>query len=490
MPARKRTAAEAIPSEITGSSRRRSHRISSSGKKSSYFEANDNDDDNDELGGGQPPRKTAKTQSRASLSGQKRNKKEVDELQDEDDEEAFEDAEEDGGFVEDKDESDDGSESEVIPPPTQKRGRGRPSKSQAGSAAITKKSAGKSRASDVGMGKPLGKPKSKAKPKKKAESEEPEADEYAEGEDDDDDDDDDEDRITFIPAIKLRDTDGVDYEDTRLHKNTLLFLKDLKANNKRSWLKAHDKEYRRSLKDWESFVTTLTEKIVEADETIPELPIKDVVFRIYRDIRFSKDPTPYKPHYSAAWSRTGRKGPYACYYVHAEPGRCMVGGGLWHPAADALARLRANIDERPHRIRRVLMNPTFRKTFLPNAKPNEKAVLSAFAKTRMNQENALKTKPKGFTPDHRDIELLKLRNYTIGTYIEDADLVAEDAQERVMGIISAMVEFVTYLNNVVMPDPGFDSDSDDADDGEEGQDEQQGEDEGTEEEKGESSDDL
>lgn len=57
---------------------------------------------------------------------------------------------------------------------------------------------------------------------------------------------------------------------------------------------ANDGEYRRSLKDWESFVETLTEKIVETDETIPELPLKDVIFRIYRDIRFSKDPTPYK----------------------------------------------------------------------------------------------------------------------------------------------------------------------------------------------------
>ncbi len=56
----------------------------------------------------------------------------------------------------------------------------------------------------------------------------------------------------------------------------------------------HDPEYRRSLKDWESFVETLTEKIIAADETIPELPLKDVIFRIYRDIRFSKDPTPYK----------------------------------------------------------------------------------------------------------------------------------------------------------------------------------------------------
>ncbi|KAI1208255.1 uncharacterized protein F4807DRAFT_432193 [Annulohypoxylon truncatum] len=258
----------------------------------------------------------------------------------------------------------------------------------------------------------------------------------------------------------MRDLDGIDYEDERLHKNTFLFLKDLKANNNRKWLKDNDKEYRRSLKDWESFVETLTEKIIDIDDTIPELPIKDVVFRIYRDIRFSKEKTPYKPHFSAAWSRTGRKGPYAGYYVHAEPGRCMIGGGVWHPDAESLARLRASVDERPHRIRRVLMNPAFRKTFLPNAKANEKSVIAAFV--AKNQEGALKTKPKGFNPEHRDIELLKLRNYTIGTQIDDADFTAEDAQDRIMRALSAMVEFISFLNSVVRPDPNVDSDSDEA----------------------------
>ncbi|KAH0294693.1 hypothetical protein KCU62_g12, partial [Aureobasidium sp. EXF-3399] len=86
----------------------------------------------------------------------------------------------------------------------------------------------------------------------------------------------------------------------------------------------YDADYRSSLKDWNSFVESLTEELTKIDDTVPELPLKDVVFRIYRDIRFSKDPTPYKPYFSAAWlvhhaSRTGRKGPYAAYYVQISP---------------------------------------------------------------------------------------------------------------------------------------------------------------------------
>ncbi|KAK3682424.1 hypothetical protein B0T22DRAFT_283140 [Podospora appendiculata] len=304
--------------------------------------------------------------------------------------------------------------------------------------------------------------------------------------DDDDDDDIDEDappKVTFIPHVKLRDTGGIDYADDRLHHNTLEFLKDLKANNQRKWLKSNDEEFRRSLKDWESWVTTMTDKIIEADETIPELPFKDVNFRIYRDIRFSKDPTPYKPHYGAAWSRTGRKGPYACYYIHAEPGKCMVGGGLWHPDGEAVQKLRASIDERPRRWRRVLMDPAFRRTFLSGgaARPatakgkkkgkgkaaqddedeDEKAVLKAFAAT--NAENALKTKPKGFPAEHRDIELLKLRNFTVMKKLPDSAFTSERGQDEMADIIRAMVGFVTHLNRIVMPDPGDDDESDEDD---------------------------
>ncbi|KAG9616437.1 hypothetical protein KCU69_g23683, partial [Aureobasidium melanogenum] len=92
----------------------------------------------------------------------------------------------------------------------------------------------------------------------------------------------------------------------------------------------YDADYRSSLKDWNSFVESLTEELTKIDDTIPELPLKDVVnldeqvFRIYRDIRFSKDPTPYKPYFSAAWSRTGRKGPYAAYYVQISPNDSFV----------------------------------------------------------------------------------------------------------------------------------------------------------------------
>ncbi|KAI1429851.1 hypothetical protein F5Y12DRAFT_725828 [Xylaria sp. FL1777] len=455
MPPKKRNLTE-VETPQSGS-RRRSIRISSSGKRSSYFE-----DDVDDSGGDEPPRKATKTAPNASRS---KRRSQID-VSDDEDQYEDDDVDEEVG---DSDAFDEEDESATPPPQPKssaaKRGRGRPPRnstvqSQKGKPqARTLNSAVKSDSDAKKRGRPANGPASPSAKRGGHVARGGDGDEEEAEVDDDDDDDDDEPQVTFVPLPKLRDTGDVEYEATKVHPNTLLFLGDLKANNKRSWLKMHDQEYRRSLKDWQSFVETLTEKIIEADETIPELPIKDVIFRIYRDIRFSKDQTPYKAHYSAAWSRTGRKGPYACYYVHVEPGYCLVGGGLWHPEAQALARLRASVDERPHRIRRVLTDPEFVRIFLPNAVgKKEDKVLKAFADG--NQENALKTKPKGFNPDHRDIHLLKLRNYTIGRRIPEEELHSNNAQEKVMQVIRAMVPFITFLNSVVMPDPGVDSDSD------------------------------
>ncbi|KAK3945666.1 hypothetical protein QBC46DRAFT_302875 [Diplogelasinospora grovesii] len=333
------------------------------------------------------------------------------------------------------------------------------------------------------------KPKSKGRtPKKDADDDDDDDDDVYEDEPNNNPDGDDEEdsfdesappKVTFIPLPKLRGTGGVEYSDDTLHPNTLAFLADLKANNVRSWLKSNDNEFRRSLKDWESWVTTFTDKMMECDPTIPELPFKDVNFRIYRDIRFSNDPTPYKPHYSAAWSRTGRKGPYACYYVHVEPGgNSLVGGGLWHPDGPALQRIRADIDQRPDRLRDILFGDSeLRKTFFPgsirgskgggskgcfNAGSEKKVLWDSFC-GGMNAENALKKAPKGYPANHPNIELLKLRNFTLSKRVDDSVFTDTNGQERVKEIVRAMVPFITYLNRIVMPDPGDDDDDDDED---------------------------
>ncbi|KAL3433962.1 hypothetical protein BDV09DRAFT_186289 [Aspergillus tetrazonus] len=244
-------------------------------------------------------------------------------------------------------------------------------------------------------------------------------------------------RTTIIPYEKLRPLDGIEYSSTRVHRNTLLYLIDLRANNNRDWFKGHEKEFRRARKDWASFVETLTPKIIAFDATVPELPPSDIVFRIYRDIRFSKDQRPYKSHFSAAFSRTGRRRPYACYYIHLDPGSSYVGGGLWAPEPPTIQLLRQSIDERSEEWRQVLSSEPFRSIFLPTTQNGAEAAVRAFADA--NQEGALKTKPKG-------------RNYHVSKPVDDEIFTAEDGQERIVDLISTLEPFVTFLNAIIMSD--------------------------------------
>ncbi|EER36782.1 conserved hypothetical protein [Histoplasma capsulatum H143] len=293
------------------------------------------------------------------------------------------------------------------------------------------------------------------------------------------------------------------YEDHTIHPNTMLFLKDLKANNQREWLKMHDADFRTSKRDWDTFVESLTEKIIEKDSTIPELPAKDLVFRIYRDIRFSNDPTPYKPHFSAAW--------YAFYELTAfnrtdlNDGAVsqraeLISSGLWHPEAEKLALLRRDIDQNSLRIKNVLNAVDVREEIFNGIPKTKKEAVLAFVS--QNQESALKTKPKtfhgprtssptlgplvgsllsrphihvnpravfdgreGYDADNKNIDLLRLRSFTMSKKLQDKDLLGPTSRDRVARIVGIMEPFVTYLNSVVMPDPplGEDHTGDDID---------------------------
>ncbi|KAH7116939.1 hypothetical protein B0J11DRAFT_104754 [Dendryphion nanum] len=256
----------------------------------------------------------------------------------------------------------------------------------------------------------------------------------------------------IIKKPKARDAGDTPYTDETIHPNTMLFLKDLAANNDRQWLKLHDPDYRMGLQDFTTFLEKLTEKVIEVDETIPDLPVKDIIFRIYRDVRFSKDQTPYKTHFSAAFSRTGRKGPYAAYYVQVKPGGSFVGGGLWQPEAQPLALLRRDIDRKPHKIKRVLTDARLRKDYFGGIGNDAKKAVKAFTNQSENKSTALKKHPKGYDNDHRDIELLRLRSFTVGRKLSDSEVVGVQGLDRITSLIASMLPFVTYLNSVVQPD--------------------------------------
>ncbi|KAM0095205.1 hypothetical protein ACP6JD_001420 [Aspergillus fumigatus] len=154
----------------------------------------------------------------------------------------------------------------------------------------------------------------------------------------------------------------------------------------------------------------------------------------------------------------------------------FTGSGLWQPEADKLALLREDIDHNSHRLKAVLQRPDMRREFFNGIPDDEKKAVQAFVS--QNKESALKTKPKmgrlgagegamirgfratpgrglllGYEADNENIELLRLRSFTIGKPLSDSEFMASNVQERITALIGVMEPFVTYLNSVVMPDP-------------------------------------
>ncbi|KAF9884754.1 hypothetical protein FE257_001244 [Aspergillus nanangensis] len=266
----------------------------------------------------------------------------------------------------------------------------------------------------------------------------------------------------FIQKPKAREPGNVPYKDDTLHPNTFLFLQDLTENNERAWLKAHDPDYRASKRDWETWVETFSEHIMEVDSTIPELPAKDLVFRIHRDIRFSKNPTPYKTHFSAACQE--RMPPMGIFICGPGPSSkpCVsllqqlldpttslydidhdVGAGIWQPEADRLALIREDIDRNSHGLKAVLNEEGIRREFFNGIPDNEEQAVKAFV--NQNKESALKTRPKGYDHDNENIQLLRLRSFTIGKALSDGELLSPDAQTRIAPLIGILEIFVSYL---------------------------------------------
>ncbi|KAK4508021.1 hypothetical protein PRZ48_001756 [Zasmidium cellare] len=147
-----------------------------------------------------------------------------------------------------------------------------------------------------------------------------------------------------------------------------------------------------------------------------------------------------------------------------------AGGGIYTPKAPYVARMRTAIDSNSRAFKDALSDEKIRKEFLDGAKKADAAVVKAFVKT--NSSSALKTKPKGFPADHPDLELLRLRSYTIGRALSDDEVCGAKGAQRIAELLAAFEPWVTFCNSVVMPDQAAsDEDEEEEDSEEEGSDE-------------------
>ncbi|KAI0089449.1 hypothetical protein BDY19DRAFT_1047882 [Irpex rosettiformis] len=256
----------------------------------------------------------------------------------------------------------------------------------------------------------------------------------------------------------------------QVSKNTLNFLTRLKNPecNDREWFKLHEPVFRHAEKEWKDFLEAFTDVLVDADEQIPHLPPKDVMHRIYRDVRFSNDKTPYKTGFSASFSRSGRKGIFAGYHVLIKPGNeSLIAAGTWCPSKNEINTIRNNLlrsSASTTRLRSIVSAREFVDLF-GKAKPHPKG-------ERQNiwgMGDELKVAPKGVDKNHKDIDLLKCRSFAVVHKFTDEEVLDPDFKEELGRIATVMRPFVHCINDLMtIQDAGSDDDDDDDEqDGEE-----------------------
>jgi uncharacterized protein (TIGR02453 family) len=209
-------------------------------------------------------------------------------------------------------------------------------------------------------------------------------------------------------------------------KDTFYFLNQIKTNNNKPWFEKNRALYEKARAEYLGFVTKLLEGIRKI-ESIPEKEPAKYVQRIYRDIRFSKDKTPYKVFFSSIIGRgpESRKCPL---YIQIQPGRSMVGGGIWDPSSDTLKKIRQEIDYNPIGLKKII---------------NSKDFLKYFGKIYGEK---LARPPKGYEADNPSIELLKFKQLYLQRIFEDGLVLSGDLIPEILKSYKAALPFFTFFD--------------------------------------------
>ncbi len=216
-----------------------------------------------------------------------------------------------------------------------------------------------------------------------------------------------------------------------LSKNTIEFLQNLKENNNREWFSEHKKEFDLIWKNFQEFVQVMINEIATIDPSVQNVLVKDCLFRIYRDVRFAKDKSPYKTNLGAYIVNGGRHSILAGYYFHIEPDNCMFAGGIYMPKPDVLKKIWNEIYNNPDDLKEILYNKEYKKHYGGLSDEQYKSV------------------PRGFPKDFPDAELLKFKSYTVGKIVPNDFYLKDNVAEEVKELTSVMYPFNSYFNEIL-----------------------------------------
>lgn len=216
------------------------------------------------------------------------------------------------------------------------------------------------------------------------------------------------------------------------NKLILGFLTKLKENNEREWFHANKAEYDKVKLEFKNLVQEMITKIIPFDDGLVGLETKQSIFRINRDVRFSKDKRPYKENLGASFTKGGKKSKYVGYYLHISPdGNSFFAGGSYMPPSNHLSAIRQEIDYNASEMKSIIAKPKFRKLF------------------GELEGDSLKTSPKGYSKDHAEIELLRKKSFIMMHKLTDEEVQNPNFIVNALEAFKEMKPLNDFLNRAI-----------------------------------------
>src|ERR1700749_2463625 len=218
-----------------------------------------------------------------------------------------------------------------------------------------------------------------------------------------------------------------------INPQTFDFLKNLAENNNRDWFMANKEAYDKARENVIDFTGELLKLMHIVDPNIAEdLDPKKCVMRIYRDIRFSKNKTPYKNNFGISIPTRGVKLGGAEYYLQIQPGKSFIAGGYWMPEGDHLKAIRQEIDYNGGELKKIIDEPEFVKIF-----------------GDFRKQEQLKTLPQGYTAENEHIDLLKLKSFIAIHYLTDAEVCSPKGLQTIVLLCNKIHPINIFLKNAL-----------------------------------------
>lgn len=205
-----------------------------------------------------------------------------------------------------------------------------------------------------------------------------------------------------------------------IEKSTLEFLSKLSKNNNKDWFEKNRPAYETAKNNFKEFIDDVIIASAKFDPAIKNLESKNCIFRINRDVRFSKNKAPYKNNFGASISPGGKKSFSAGYYIQVQPGQSFIAGGMWQPPAPQINAIRQEIDYNAKEFKKIISAKEFKKYF-----------------GALSDEDKLISAPKGYDKTHPEIELLKHRSYIVVHDLKDSDVLSKDFLKHCTNVMKA-----------------------------------------------------